>query len=266
MTYDRHAMTYAVAAYYRFVRLTDLPDLQARIKEVCAANEVCGTILIAPEGINSTIAAPTLAQLDTALDFIDSLTGIRQGELKYSTASDKPFRRMKVQVKKEIITMKRPEADPTVRTGTYVDPSEWNALMAKENVLLLDVRNSYETEIGMFKNAVDPQVETFSQLADYIDEMIDPAKHDTVLVYCTGGIRDEKASSYLLHKGVKNVYQLKGGILKYLETVPEEQSQWQGTCFVFDDREALGHGLKEYKRETAWPWRPDERREQGHNA
>jgi UPF0176 protein len=255
-------MTYAVAAYYRFVRLTDLPVLQAQIKEVCLANEVCGTILIAPEGINSTISAPTLEQLDTALDFIDSLAGIRQGELKYSTAAEKPFRRLKVQVKKEIITMKRPEADPTVRTGTYVDPAEWNALMAQDGVLLLDVRNTYETEIGMFKNAIDPQVETFSQLADYIDQMIDPTKHDKVLVYCTGGIRDEKASSYLLHKGVKEAYQLKGGVLKYLETVPEAESQWDGTCFVFDDRQALGHGLSEHKRETRWPWHDDERHPQ----
>lgn len=249
-------MTYTVAAFYRFTRLSDLPDLQNKLKALCEANEVCGTILTAPEGINSTIATPTPEQMERVIDGIDALAGIKQGELKYSTASEKPFRRLKVRVKKEIITMRRPEADPTVRTGTYVDPRDWNALITRDDVLLLDTRNTYETDIGTFKGALDPRVETFSEFADYVDAHIDPAKHKKIAVFCTGGIRDDKASSYLLHKGVEEVYQVKGGILKYLETVPPEESLWEGTCFIFDDRAAIGHGLTEHTRETRWPWKP----------
>lgn len=249
-------MTYHVAAFYRFTPLDNLPQLQARIKELCLANEMCGSMLIAPEGVNSTMAAPSEDQLKSTIDQLDALLGIRQGELKYSTASEKPFRRLKIQVKKEIITMKRPEANPTERTGIYVDPQDWNALITRDDVLLLDTRNTYETDIGTFKGAVDPRVETFSSFADYIDAHIDPAVHKKVAVFCTGGIRDEKASSYLLHKGVEEVYQIKGGILKYLETIPPEESLWQGTCFIFDDRAAIGHGLSEHARETNWPWKP----------
>ncbi len=249
-------MSFTVAAFYRFVSLADLPALQARIKELCLTHEVCGTLLLAPEGVNGTLAAPTEAQMVATIDQLDQWVGVKQGELKYSTASEKPFRRIKVQVKQEIITMKRPEADPNVQTGVHVDAQDWNALIADPEVLVLDTRNTYETDIGTFQNAVDPRVETFSQFADYVDDQIAQGKYKKVAMFCTGGIRCEKASSYLLTKGVPEVYQLNGGILKYLETVPAEQSLWQGTCFVFDDRAALGHGLSEHERETHWPWKP----------
>lgn len=249
-------MTYQVAAFYRFTRLENLPALQEKIKELFVAQEVCGTLLLAPEGVNSTIAAPTAEQMEVVINQLDEWAGIRQGELKYSTAQNKPFGRMKVRVKKEIITMRRPEADPTTRTGTYVNAEDWNALITRDDVLLLDTRNTYETDIGTFKNAVDPRVETFSEFADYVDAHIDPKIHKKVAVFCTGGIRDEKASSYLLHKGVEEVFQVKGGILKYLETVSPDESLWEGTCFIFDDRAAIGHGLSEHQRETRWPWKP----------
>lgn len=238
------AMTYKVAALYRFLSFDDLEKVQAEIKSFCVWHNICGIILLAPEGINGTIAGMP-DDIDAIIEVLDRIAGICQGELKFSTSERKPFRKLRVRLKKEIITMKRPEANPTIRTGIYVDASEWNALISDPKTLLLDTRNTYETELGIFKGAVDPQVETFSEFADWIDANIDPEKHDTVAVYCTGGIRDEKASSYLLHKGVKNVYQLKGGILKYLETTPAEQSMWEGSCFVFDRRVGVQHGLAE---------------------
>lgn len=237
-------MTYKVAAMYRFVSLDDLPRLQAELKASLLWHNVIGTLLIAPEGINGTIAGSPDA-IDEAIAILDKAVGINQGELKFSTAERQSFRRLRVRIKKEIITMRRPEANPTVQTGAYVDPSEWNTLISDPKTIVLDTRNTYETELGVFKGAIDPQVETFSAFADWIDQNMDPEKHDTVAVYCTGGIRDEKASSYLLHKGFKNVYQLKGGILKYLETVPSEQSLWEGSCFVFDRRVGVTHGLAE---------------------
>ena len=237
-------MTYKIAAMYRFVSLTDLPRLQAELKSSLLWHNISGTILIAPEGVNGTIAGLP-DDLDQAVAILDKAVGISQGELKYSQAEIKPFGKLRVRIKKEIITMRRPEADPTVQTGIYVDASEWNNLISDPKTLLLDTRNTYETELGVFKGAVDPQVETFSAFADWIDANLDPEKHENVAVYCTGGIRDEKASSYLLHKGFKNVYQLKGGILKYLETVPKEQSLWEGSCFVFDRRVGVQHGLAE---------------------
>ena len=249
-------MPYTVAAFYRFMSLTDLPSLQARIKELCLSNEVCGSMLLAPEGVNGTIAAPTAEQMQATITQLDAWLGLTQGELKYSTASDRPFRRLKIQVKKEIITMKRPEADPSKQTGIHVNAEEWNALIADPEVLLLDTRNTYETDIGTFKGALDPRVETFSEFADYVDTQINPAKHKKVAMFCTGGIRCEKASSYMLAKGFETVYQLNGGILKYLENVAPDESQWEGTCFIFDDRAALGHGLSEHSRNTRWPWKP----------
>lgn len=235
---------YAVAAFYRFVPLTDLPRLQAETKAFCLAHDVKGTTLIAPEGINGTMAGPQQG-IDAFVDYMDRVFGIRQGEVKFSTAIDMPFRRVKIRLKKEIITLKRPEADPNKIVGTYVEAKDWNALISDPDVLVLDTRNTYETEIGIFKNAVDPQLDVFSQFPDYVEKYLDPKKHKKVAMFCTGGIRCEKASSYMLAHGFEEVYHLKGGILKYLEEIPQEQSLWDGSCYVFDDRIALGHGLSE---------------------
>lgn len=237
-------MTYNVAAFYRFVSLDDIPALRESVREFCQAHDILGTILLAPEGINGTIAG-SADNLSTTIDFLDRLVGLRQGEVKFSTAQDKPFMRLKVRPKKEIVTMKQPGANPSVLTGTYVAPEDWNALMNDPDVILIDTRNDYETRIGVFKGAIDPNVRVFSQFPEFVEKHLDQMKHKKIAMYCTGGIRCEKASSYMLNQGFETVYQLKGGILKYLETIPEEQSLWDGACFVFDGRLALEHGLEE---------------------
>lgn len=235
---------WTVAALYRFVDLTNLPKLQAELKRVAESNDICGTILIAPEGINGTIAGVG-DKLDAMIDALDQHTGIKSGELKYSTSTGKPFLRMKVRMKKEIITMAAREANPTKIVGQYVEPADWNALIADPDVTLIDTRNDYETAVGIFRGAIDPNIQKFTDFKKFVAENMDPAKQKKVAMFCTGGIRCEKASAYMLAHGFEEVYHLKGGILKYLETIPADQSQWDGECFVFDRRVAVGHGLTE---------------------
>lgn len=235
---------WTVAALYRFVALEDLPALQKRIKAVCDDNNICGTLLIAPEGINGTIAGRGKA-IENIIGCLDNEAGVTNGELKYSSAEKKPFRRMKVRLKKEIITMKAPEANPTKQVGGYVEPKDWNKLINDPDVTLIDTRNTYETAVGIFDGAIDPEIETFTEFKDYVQTKMDPKKQKKVAMFCTGGIRCEKASSYMLAHGFEEVYHLKGGILKYLEEVPQEESKWNGECFVFDRRVAVGHGLEE---------------------
>ena len=244
--YDRR-MTWSVAALYRFVALADLPALQAKARAACEMQGACGTLLIAPEGVNGTLAAPEAA-MPALVDALDALFGVRQGELKFSAASKKPFVRLKVRLKREIITMRAPEADPTQRAGTYVAPKDWNAVIADPEVLVVDTRNRYETLVGSFQGAVDPGIDTFTEFKDFVAEKLDPAKHKKIAMFCTGGIRCEKASSFLLAHGFEDVVHLKGGILQYLEDVPAAESLWQGDCYVFDSRVAVGHGLAE----TGW--------------
>ena len=236
---------YKIAAFYRFVRINDIPALRA---EITSFGEnvagLCGTILLAPEGINGTIGAHPNA-LDKIIAFLDTKTGITQGELKYSHASERPFNRFKVRPKKEIITMRRPDADPTVQVGDYVEAADWDKLTSDPEVTLIDTRNIYETDVGIFKNALDPRIDTFSEFPAWVEKNLDPKKHKKVAMFCTGGIRCEKASSYMLAAGFEEVYHLKGGILKYLETIPAEQSSWDGECFVFDQRVSVTHGLEE---------------------
>lgn len=243
---------WTVAALYRFVANHDLPALQAEVKAVCTENMAVGTLLIAPEGINGTLAAPSLENMQQIIALLDKRFGVHQGELKYSTATDKPFRKLKVRLKKEIITMKAPEADPTKKVGTYVMPADWNALIADPDVTLIDTRNTYETAVGIFKGAIDPQIQTFTQFKDFVAQNMDPKKQKKVAMFCTGGIRCEKASSYMLAHGFEEVYHLKGGILKYLEEIKPEDSQWDGGCFVFDRRVAIGHGLEEAPYELCY--------------
>jgi len=235
-------MSLTVATFYRFVTLDDLPALKAELAALCADTGTRGTILIAPEGINGTLAGPRDG-VATMVAHLDRRCGIGRGELKFSAAEDWPFARTKVRIRPEIITMRAPEADPSRRVGTYVAPSDWNALIDDPEVLVLDTRNRYETKVGGFAGAVDPAIDSFTDFKTYVETALDPAEHRKVAMFCTGGIRCEKASAYMLSKGFESVFHLKGGILQYLEDVPQEDSRWEGDCYVFDGRVAVGHGL-----------------------
>lgn len=238
-------MTYKIAALYKFTPIADVHDLRRKIYDFSTGCDgICGTLLLAPEGINGTIGAKPDA-LNAMIDFIDTHIGIKTGELKYSESTDTPFNKFKVRPKKEIITMRAPEADPNRIVGDYVTVNEWDDLINDPDVTVLDTRNDYETKVGIFKGAIDPDIRTFTEFKDYVENNLDPKTHKKVAMYCTGGIRCEKASGYMKARGFENVYHLKGGILKYLEETPAEQSTWNGECFVFDKRVAVGHGLKE---------------------
>jgi UPF0176 protein len=237
-----------VAAFYQFAALPDFRGLREPLRALCAGLKLKGSVLLAQEGINGTLAGTTeaIGELTCALRDGDLFTGrLDNLELKFSTASAMPFKRLKVRLKKEIVTLGDTETDPTLRVGTYVDPAFWNELIASPDTLLIDTRNAFEVAMGTFEGALDPGIGSFGQFKDFTALRLDPAKHRKIAMFCTGGIRCEKASSYLLARGFAEVYHLKGGILKYLETVPEQQSRWRGECFVFDERVALGHGLRE---------------------
>ena len=238
-------MIWTVCALYRFVSIPNAEKMRPVVKQFLTENGICGTILLALEGINGTIGAPDEATMAKVISFLDENFGVNQGEIKYSTASDKPFERMKVHFKKEIVTMKAPEADPTKQVGQYVSAQEWNELISDPEVVLIDTRNHFEVKMGQFQGAIDPMTTIFSEFPAFVKEHLDPAKHKKVAMYCTGGIRCEKASSYMKAQGFENVYHLKGGILKYLEEIAVDQSKWEGSCFVFDRRVALTHGLEE---------------------
>ncbi|WP_062227516.1 oxygen-dependent tRNA uridine(34) hydroxylase TrhO [Aureimonas frigidaquae] len=235
-------MEYKIAALYRFVSIDDLPGLRGSLLDLCRAHGLCGTLLIAGEGINGTIAGSADA-LDRVVDALDDLLQIRRGEVKFSYADAQPFRRMKVRIRPEIITLRAPEADPSRRVGTYVAPADWNGLIADPEVLVIDTRNRYETRIGTFRNAVDPGIDSFTEFKEFVAQALDPQRHRKVAMFCTGGIRCEKASAYMLESGFESVFHLKGGILQYLEDVAPQDSLWDGDCYVFDNRVAVGHGL-----------------------
>jgi len=232
-----------VAALYQFAAVPDAKALAEALRAACEHNNICGTLIVAHEGINGTIAAPDQAAMDQILTLIKK--NFDNLELKMSSSSAKPFGRMKVKVKPEIVTMRTPEIDPTKMAGQYVNAQEWNDLIADPDVLIIDTRNSFEFEKGTFEGAVDPGTVMFNEFPGFVEKALDPAKHKKIAMFCTGGIRCEKASSYMVAKGFENVYHLKGGILKYLEDIPPAQSKWKGACFVFDERKALDHGLKE---------------------
>ncbi|MCB1537873.1 MAG: rhodanese-related sulfurtransferase [Rhodospirillales bacterium] len=236
-------MPWIVAALYQFKRVEDAPAMAAHLREICTQNAICGTLIIAGEGINGTIAAAEQYQMDAAMAAITAQ--FDAPELKYSRAHEKPFARMKIKVKPEIVTMRRAGVDPTRRVGTYVAAKDWNALIDDPEVLVIDTRNSFEFAAGTFARAIDPGTVSFHEFPDFVDTRLNPARDKKIAMFCTGGIRCEKATSYLLDHGFENVYHLKGGILKYLETVPEAESLWRGGCFVFDGRVSLGHGLAE---------------------
>jgi UPF0176 protein len=231
-----------VAAIYKFVKLADCAALREPLLAQCEKLGIAGTLLLAEEGINGTIAG-TRSGIDKLLAYLRSDPRLVDLEHKVSTADHPPFYRMKVKLKKEIVTMGVPGIDPTEQVGQYVKPEEWNALISEPDVLLIDTRNDYEVEVGTFKGAVDPHITTFREFPEYVKKHFDPKKQPRVAIFCTGGIRCEKASAYMLQQGYPEVYHLQGGILKYLENVPAEESLWQGECFVFDQRVAVGQGL-----------------------
>jgi UPF0176 protein len=231
-----------VAAVYKFVKLADSASLREPLLAQCDALGITGTLLLAEEGINGTIAG-TRSGIDNILAYLRSDPRLGDLEHKESFAEHPPFYRMKVKLKKEIVTMGVPDIDPTERVGRYVKPEDWNALIRDPDVLLVDTRNDYEVDVGTFKGAVDPRITTFREFPDYVKRNFDPEKQPRVAMFCTGGIRCEKASAYMLQQGFPEVYHLQGGILKYLENIPAERSLWQGECFVFDQRVAVGHGL-----------------------
>ena len=235
-------MTYTIAAFYRFTPVGDAAALRNDMKQRLTRLDLYGTLLLAPEGINGTLAGSQTA-IDALLDILHRQFGLPREDVKFSEAAEKPFHRLKVRVKREIITFRQPHADPSVQAGRYVAASDWNALIADPEVLLLDTRNQYETRLGSFSEALDPGISQFSEFAEYVRQHLDPAQTPKVAMFCTGGIRCEKASAFLLGEGFAEVYHLKGGILKYLEEVPAASSQWQGECYVFDHRMAVGPGL-----------------------
>ncbi|MFK7839832.1 MAG: rhodanese-related sulfurtransferase [Bdellovibrionales bacterium] len=243
-------MNFKVAALYKFLPIEDIDTLRSKIYAFTDENvpSICGTLLIAPEGINGTIAAHP-SDMEVMVKFLDKTLGVKEGskacEFKYSHATKQPFNRFKVRKKKELITLRKPEANPHEKVGEYVEPKDWNNLINDPDVIVLDTRNDYETKVGLFDGAVDPDTKIFTELPEWIEDNLDPAKDKKIAMYCTGGIRCEKASSYMLAHGFENVYHLKGGILQYLEEVPEKDSKWKGDCFVFDQRVAVGHSLKE---------------------
>jgi UPF0176 protein len=241
-------MPHTVAALYQFTALPDPETLRAPLRRLCAEIGIRGTLLLAQEGINGTVAgsAEAVDALVEALRFGPLFDGrLNDLELKFSTATEMPFRRLKVRVKKEIVTLGAPEVDPNRQVGAYVTASEWNAVIETPGTVVIDTRNAFEIAMGTFEGALDPGTARFSDFKAFVDTALDPDKHKRIAMFCTGGIRCEKASSYLLSRGFEAVFHLKGGILRYLEEVPEEESRWQGACFVFDERVALGHGLAE---------------------
>lgn len=233
---------FLVVALYKFVALDDLPILQAELQRHCAANRVFGTLLLAPEGINGTIAGPETG-LRTVIAALRSQSVFSDLEVKESWAPTQPFLRMKVRLKKEIVTLGVDEVDPINRTGQYVEPKQWNELISRPDVLVVDTRNDYEVDIGTFEGAIDPKTQSFSELPDWVDSELDIPKDTPIAMFCTGGIRCEKSTALLKAKGFSEVYHLKGGVLKYLEDVPKAESLWQGECFVFDQRVSVTHGL-----------------------
>lgn len=240
-----------VSTFYKFIPLREPRTLREPLKEAMLARAVKGTITLAPEGINATISG-TAAALADMLDYLQSLPAIGRFTSKESHVSDQPFQRSKVKVKKELISLGQP-ADPSVCVGTYVPSAQWNALISSPDVVTIDTRNDYEYRIGHFKGAVNPATRDFKEMVAFTQTHLDPAKHPRVAMYCTGGIRCEKYSAYLLTQGFKDVYHLQGGILQYLADTPENDTLWEGVCYVFDERVAVNHDLSKASHITMCP-------------
>jgi UPF0176 protein len=235
---------FKVAALYRFARLERYAELKAPLAEFCCARGIRGTLILAHEGINGTVAGTEMAVAELVA-YLNSWPEFAGTEIKYSTAEKMPFYRMKVRLKREIVTMGVADIDPLKAAGTYVEAKDWNALIEDKDTILIDTRNDYEVKIGTFQGAIDPDTKAFTEFPAWVAANRDKLDGKKVAMFCTGGIRCEKASAFVKGLGVENVYHLKGGILKYLEEVPEGESRWEGECFVFDERVSVGHGLVE---------------------
>ncbi len=236
-------MTYLIATFYKFVNISDLEAKKQQILALCREKQIKGTIILAEEGINATIAGKNVAIADV-LKTLRSFPQLADLEHKESTSEKLPFARLKVKIKSEIVTLGLPAVNPNQQVGKYVEPQHWNQVISNPEVTVIDTRNDYEVEIGSFQRAKNPNTESFREFPQYVAQNLDPQEHPKVAMFCTGGIRCEKASSYLLSQGFKEVYHLKGGILKYLENVSPEESMWEGECFVFDGRVAVKEGLE----------------------
>ncbi|WP_019170994.1 rhodanese-related sulfurtransferase [Pseudaminobacter salicylatoxidans] len=253
---------FRVAALYRFCRLEAFEELRAPLAAFCCSHGIKGTLLLAREGINGTVAGSdeAIAELVGWLEAVPEFTGL---EVKYSHAAEMPFHRMKVRLKREIVTMGVEGIDPLEGTGAYVAAQDWNALIADPDTIIVDTRNDYEVAIGTFRGAVDPKTSSFREFPQWVEEHRDELQGRKVAMFCTGGIRCEKATAYVKSLGIEDVFHLKGGILKYLEDVPAEDSLWEGECFVFDERVAVSHGLEQGEttlcRACRHPLTPEER-------
>ncbi|WP_299666168.1 rhodanese-related sulfurtransferase [uncultured Psychromonas sp.] len=232
-----------VCALYRFVDLVNYEEIQTPLLNIMNANQVKGTLLLASEGINGTIAGDQEG-IDNVLNWLKSNPSLTDLTAKFSFDTENPFYRTKVKLKKEIVTLGVEGIDPNRVVGTYVKPKDWNVLISDPEVLLVDTRNDYEISIGTFRNAVDPKTTNFREFPQYVKENLDPKKHKKIAMFCTGGIRCEKSTAYLKEQGFGEVYHLEGGVLKYLEEVPESETMWEGECFVFDNRVSVNHQLE----------------------
>ncbi|OQK17929.1 hypothetical protein AU255_08730 [Methyloprofundus sedimenti] len=232
-----------VSALYKFATLEDFKELRSPLLQLMEDHQVKGTLLLAKEGINGTIAGDRKG-IDSIIAWLRSDPRLADIQSKESYEQEMPFYRSKVKLKKEIVTMGVDSIDPQKIVGTYVKPQDWNALISDPEVLLIDTRNDYEVQIGGFKNAINPATDSFREFPEYVKQHLDPKKHKKVAMYCTGGIRCEKSTAYLKQQGFGDVFHLQGGVLKYLEEIPVEQSLWQGECFVFDNRVAVNHDLE----------------------
>jgi UPF0176 protein len=231
-----------IATFYKFVDLSNFTELREPILQYCREYEVKGSILLADEGINATIAGPR-ADIDAVLAYLRANPKFADMTHKESFADFNPFPRMKVRLKKEIVHLGVPGVDPNKKVGTYIDAHDWNDLISDPDVILIDTRNDFEVQAGTFQGAINPETISFNNFPEYVQDNLDPNEHKKVAMFCTGGIRCEKATSYLLEQGFDEVFHLKDGILKYLEEIPEEESMWQGECFVFDQRVTVKHDL-----------------------
>ncbi len=232
-----------IVAYYKFTPLPDYEERREPLQRICQKNGVKGTILLAAEGINSTMAGPPEG-VEAVLDYLQSDPTIGELTVKRSWADDEPFYRMKVRLKKEIVRLGMPEINPNDQVGTYVEPEDWNELISDPDVVVVDTRNDYECQIGAFKGALDPETKSFREFPEYVKRKLADKKGQKIAMYCTGGIRCEKSTSLLLQEGFEEVYHLHGGILNYLEKVKPEDSLWEGECFVFDNRVTVDHRLE----------------------
>jgi UPF0176 protein len=244
-------MNQVIAAFYKFVTLDDYQNRREPLLNLCQQHQIKGTILLAAEGINGTIAG-TRSSIDAIFTNLRTDPCFADLGYKESTATKSPFDRLKVRLKQEIVTLGIPTVNPSNLVGTYIQPQDWNQLIANPEVLVIDTRNQYEVEIGTFAGSINPHTNSFTEFPAYVAAHLDPQQHKQIAMFCTGGIRCEKATSYLLSQGFENVYHLEGGILKYLEEIPATESQWEGECFVFDDRVAITHGLAPGTHQLCW--------------